>query len=117
MKVVFIALIVLFVGTSAVSAETMCTTQTKFIATVTTQARINVDAQGEILSIHNVTDGTVRQPQTLHIYCEDINAPMTPAILSNLEKITEKIDWSKGGIVYRRQIEVCLCDDILKQRA
>jgi len=116
-KAALLALIALFVGTGAVSAETVSTPQTRFTAIVAAQARINVDAEGDILSIHNVSDGSDHQPQLLNVYCGDTSVPMTPAIQANLASISARIEWSQGGTVYRKQVEVCFCDEILRQRA
>jgi len=71
---------------------------------VASQARVNVDGQGSILSVFNTTDGSGNRPAILNVYCGDVNIPMTPAIQANLETISPLLDWSRGGLIYPRQV-------------
>jgi hypothetical protein len=71
---------------------------------VASQARVNVDAQGSILSVFNTADGSGNKPAILNVYCGDVNIPMTPAIQANLETISPLLDWSQGGVIYSPQV-------------
>lgn len=89
---------------SAICAETPAAGKTEFVAMVAPQARVNVDAQGIVLSIFNTTDGSGNKPAILNIYYGDVKITVTPAIQANLDKLSPSLDWKKGGIIYTLQV-------------
>jgi len=99
-----ILILISIAGASGVSAETLAAANTTFVAMVASQARVNVDAQGSILSVFNTTDGSSNRPAILNVYCGDVNIPMTPAMRANLETISPLVDWRQGGLIYPRQV-------------
>jgi hypothetical protein len=103
-SVLLILILISIAGASAVSAETLAAPRTTFVAIVASQARVNVDAQGSILSVFNTTDGSSNKPAILNVYHGDVNIPMTPAIQANLETISPLLDWSQGGLIYPRPV-------------
>lgn len=92
--------LVTLVAATAFSAEAPATAKTALTATVASQARVNVDSQGTILSVFNTTDGSGAKPAILNIYCGDVNITITPAIQANLDKLSPTLDWKMGGVVY-----------------
>lgn len=103
-SVLLILILISIAGAIGVSAETLAAGQTTFVAVVASQARVNVDARGSILSVSNTTDGSSNRPAILNVYCGDVNIPMTPTILVNLDKLSPSLDWSQGGLIYPRQL-------------
>lgn len=75
-------------------------TTTTLVARVWSQARLTVDATGRILSIFNTTDGSGVRPLILNVYRDGVKAVITPQITQELDGISSKIDWSRGGVVY-----------------
>ena len=73
---------------------------TTLVAKVWSQARLTVDATGRILSIFNTTDGSGAKPLILNVYRDGVKATITPQIAQQLDSISLKIDWSRGGVVY-----------------
>ena len=103
-SVLLILILISIAGASGVSAETLAAAKTTFVAMVASQARVNVDGQGSVLSVFNTADGSSNRPAILNVYCGDVNIPMTPAIQANLERISPLLDWSQGGLIYPRQV-------------
>ena len=103
-SVLLILILISIAGASGVSAETLAAPETTFVAMVASQARVNVDDQGSILSVFNTADGSSNKPAILNVYCGDVNIPMTPAIQANLETISPLLDWRQGGLIYSRQV-------------
>ena len=97
-------LLVSIAGASTVRAEPLAAAGITFAAMVASQARVNVDAQGSVLSVYNTADGSGNRPAILNVYCGDVNIPMTPAIQANLETISPLLDWGQGGLIYPRQV-------------
>jgi len=85
------------------------TAMTQFMVTVLPQARINVDTEGNILSIYNITDGSGIRPSILNVYQGDFKIGkigMTSEIQTILDKIFSEIDWSQGGLVYNQGVVI-----------
>lgn len=98
-RMTMVAALILFGGKTA--AEVLpATAATTMTATVLPQARVNVDSQGNILNVWNVTEGINREPAILNIYQDGIKTGMTPQVRTNLDLATSRIDWSRGGLVY-----------------
>ena len=72
----------------------------RFVASVPPQARVTVNAVGQIVSIFNTTDGTGVRPSILNVYRDGIKIAITPQIAQELDKVSSKIDWRHGGVVY-----------------
>lgn len=86
----------------ALSETPLATAATQFEVRVYPQARINVDAEGNILSIWNVTDGSSIPPPYLNIYQGNVKIGMTPEIQVELDRISPRINWSQGGLIYQQ---------------
>jgi hypothetical protein len=83
---------------------------TTFAASVPNQARIEVDAAGQILSVFNTTDESGVQPSILNVYQDGIKITITPEITQELDAISSKIDWRRGGVVYQREMDESISD-------
>ena len=83
---------------------------TTFAASVPAQARIEVDATGQIVSVFKTTEGTSVQPSILNVYQNGVKITVTPQITQELDSIRSKIDWRSGGVVYQRREDASLLD-------
>lgn len=100
-----VLLVIAFSGMTIVTSfgeELPVTATTQFVVTVPPQARINVDTEGNILSIYIITDGSGIRPSILNVYQGDFEIGITSEIQANLDKISSEIDWSQGGLVYNQ---------------
>lgn len=95
-------LLVFVFGAGVGRAETLATPQTTFTAVVAAQARINVDDQGRIQSVFNTTDGNNCEPAILNVYRGDEKVAMPRSTRAHLDKLSPKLDWSQGGLIYVR---------------
>ena len=92
---------VLIASAAAVFAESLPASKTTaLVAIVPSQARIELNAAGQIVKIFNTTDGAAVRPSILNVYREGAKSVMTPQISQELDKISSKIDWRMGGVVY-----------------
>ena len=95
------AVILVMAWAAAVCADSLPANRTtRLVASVPTQARVNVNAAGQIVSIFNTTDGTGVRPSILNVYCDGVKIAITPQIAQELDKASSKIDWRRGGVVY-----------------
>ena len=72
----------------------------RLVASVSPQARVTVNAAGQIVSIFNTTDGTGIRPTIFNVYRDGVKIAITPQITQELDKAASKIDWRRGGVVY-----------------
>lgn len=70
---------------------------------VSPQARIVIDSQGEILSIHHVGDLTGSVPKILHVYSQaGSHVPLTRSVRAALQKLAPHVNWAMNGLIYQR---------------
>lgn len=104
MRTTLLILILISVtAANGISAETPAAVKTALVAMVASQARVNVDDHGSIMSVFNTADGSGNKPTILNVYRGDVNIPVTPEIQANLDAISLKLDWKNGGIIYSKQ--------------
>ena len=107
----WIVILVAMAG-AAFSEDLPAARTTLLAASVPAQARIEVDAAGQIVSIFNVADGNGAQPSILNVYQNGVKIAVTPQIIQELESIRSTIDWRNGGGVYQKKEDADLADAI-----
>ena len=104
------AIVLVALAEAAFSENLPTVGTTTFAASVPAQARIEVDAAGQIVSVFNITDGIGVQPGILNVYRDGVKIMVTPQITQELDSICSKIDWRCGGVVYQRKEGASLSD-------
>jgi hypothetical protein len=104
------AVVLVALAEAAFSENLPTVRTTSFAASVPAQARIEVDAAGQIVSVFNTTDGIGVQPSILNVYQDGVKIMVTPQITQELDSICSKIDWRCGGVVYQRKEDASLSD-------